>query len=756
MPRAQTATTSRPSPPPNWEGSLRGKVAGVTFQAEDGTFSIFRLIPDEWPPYFRGAKDIPVRFRGAAPKTGVQVAVEGRGSRHAVYGLQLEAKSVEPQTNTRDGLLAYLSSGSLKGIGPIHAAAIIAGGGEEVLKDPQRLARIVGRSLDFAQKVCAQWAEQADIRRAMIHLQGLGLGPGRAAAVVAQWKGETLARLQDNPYETLQPVKGIGFALADAAALAQGVPPDAPMRLTAALRTACEDVLDERGDTLLATGHLVGQAAKMTQQPTDKIQSALDSIQELVAVQQGDSVYYSTKMLHGAERRIAETLQRLREAQPSTKITTPLSHALNAFEQATGKTLSEEQRQAVALAIKEKILIMTGGPGVGKTTTLFAILDIYKNARIALCSPTSRAAKRMKETTGREATTIHSLLGVSGGQDTYRFQHHTGNRLPYDVVVVDEASMLDVMLAKSLFDALPPQCRLILVGDPDQLPSVSPGNVFADLIKASGLPVARLTHIHRQGAGSQIAIQAARINQGLDLDPQESGRDFFPILMSSREDPAQSARAIAQAVVTVVRDRLPLKGFDPIQDVQVLTPMHKGACGTQELNIALQEAINPLGEKTTLMDRQWRVGDKVCQTKNNKTLNVANGEIGWIVEVSTKHLTVMFTDGQHVVYQSPDDLAGLVLGYAVTIHKAQGSEFKSVVMPIVRSHIHMLDQQILYTGITRGKEATVLLYEQKALKSGIATRTGRTRVTALPFFLPGGPSRKAPVIADAAGAIPGF
>lgn len=740
-----------------WEGSLRGKVAGVTFQAEDGTFSIFRVIPDEWPSYFRGAKDIPVRFRGAAPKTGVHVVVEGRGSRHANYGLQLEAQSVEPQIQTRDGLLAYLSSGSLRGVGPTHAATIIAGGGEEVLKDHKRLALLKGFSLDFAKKVCAQWAEQADVRRAMVHLQGLGLGPKRAASVVARWKGETLTRLQENPYETLLAIRGIGFTLADAAALAQGVPPDSPLRLTAALQTACEEVLDERGDTLLTTTLLIGQAAQMTQQPPERIQSALDAMNDLVAVRQGDALYYSTQALHGAERRIAQALQRLRETQASTKVTTPLSHALNAFEQATSKTLSEEQRQAVALAIQEKVLIMTGGPGVGKTTTLFAILDIYKGARISLCSPTSRAAKRMRETTGREAVTIHSLLGVSGGQDSYRFHHHAGNPLPADVVVVDEASMLDAMLAKSLLEAIPPQCRLILVGDPDQLPSVSPGNVFADLIRSSGLPIARLTHIHRQGAGSQIAIQAARVNQGLDLDPQESGRDFFPILMKTQEDPAQGAQAVAQAVITVVKDRLPLKGFDPIQDVQVLTPMHKGACGTLELNAALQQALNPSGESTVLFERLWRVGDKVCQIKNNKPLNVANGEIGWIVEVSPKHLTVMFTDGQHVVYQNPDDLAGLVLGYAVTIHKSQGSEFKSIVMPIVRSHIRMLDQQILYTGMTRGKEATVMLYENRALKHGIATRTGRARLTALPFFLPGAPAvRETPRITDAAGAVPGF
>ena len=714
----------------------RGHAGVTTFKTEDASFSIFTLKMDNPADKIDSSDEIKVRFNGAAPKQGTAVSVDGHLIRHAKYGLQIEAATVTPEVASRDGLLAYLSSGSIPGIGGVRAQMIVDGGGEALFSDPQRLAKVSGVPVVKAQKFCESWREQVAVREAMIHLQGLGLGPKRAGAVVALHRGETLNRLKRNPYDALLVVRGIGFALADQVALASGVPADAPMRIQAAIVAACDETMTEKGDTLIEESDLVAATACMTQQDAKAILTEIAGLKTLVEIIVDGCRFYSTIELHNAECAIAKNLDRLQKARPLFEPRFQSDHALVQFQRASGKTLTEEQRQAVEMAHREKIMILTGGPGVGKTTTLYAILDMYEGARIFLCAPSARAAKRMSEATGREAATVHRTLGVVG-QDGggFVFRHNARNRLPADLVVMDESSMTDAALARSFLAALPDGCRVLFVGDPDQLPSVAPGNVLADIIRDGRFPVARLTEIRRQARGSQIAIQASRINRGESLDEGEKNRDFFAIKLGGQADsPAEVSTLAAQTILAVVKDRLPAMGFDPIRDVQVLTPMHAGPCGTVALNTALQSALNPFGTAVVVGDRTFRVGDKVCQTVNNSDLEVFNGDIGTVSAVGRRDLTVSFPDGREARYVG-EDLQGLMLGYAVTVHKSQGSEFRAVVLPVLRSHYKMLEQQILYTGLTRGKDMVVLLYEPKALGQAIRTGRGRNRSTALPFLL---------------------
>ena len=757
------------APDTPWEGEVEGVVDHVRFQSPEGGFCIFSFTPTTPLPRFHPGP-ISVRFNGDAPKAGMQILVAGKETNHPVHGQQIEARMAAPQMDRRDGLLAFLSSGGVKGVGPALAQAIVKAGGQDILHDTRRLGKIPGIGPKKAKQISLQWQQEVQKTKDLIYLQSLGLGPQRAQSILTRWPNSPIQDLlRDNPYGTLLAVRGIGFLIADQALLRHGVPADSPMRLRAALNTACEERLDREGHTLLTEDSLVEQSVELTGQPAERLRAALKTNPDLVRVRQGAEVYYSTPVLYRAEKKIARRIHELRAAAPSVRCSTPVEYAIQAFERATQKTLSEEQRAAVQLAHSEKIMILTGGPGVGKTTTLFAILDMYTQSRIALCAPSALAAKRMQEMTGRPAYTIHSLLRVTGGAETgYRFAHDEKNPLPADVLVVDESSMLDATLAKSLLSAVPLGCRVIFVGDPDQLPSISPGNVLADLIRDQGIPVARLTEIRRQVKGSQIAAQAARVRDGLPLDPELKGQDFFPITMPDKDlSPAASSQQIAHQIVALVRDRMPARGFDPLRDVQVLTLMHSGACGTEALNVALQEAINPNGQTVTINDRRWRVGDKVCHIKNNKELGVRNGEIGSITAVSPRSVTAAFAD-DHVVTYTPKDLIQLRLGYAITVHKAQGSEFRAVVMPVIRSQHNMLDQQILYTGITRGKEAVVLFHEPSALRHAIKTNAKRTRAASLPFLLREArgetpqagatqDTRRPPeVLLDAAGEAPGF
>ena len=714
-----------PAPRASPAEALAGLVERVTFHSEETGFCVLRVKA-------RAHRDlVTVVGHAATVSAGEWVSASGEWVNDRTHGPQFRARFLAASEPTSiDGIEKYLGSGMIRGIGPVYAKKLVRAFGERVFdvieEKPERLREVEGIGPVRVKRITSAFAEQKAVREIMVFLHGHGVGTARAVRIFKTYGAEAVEVMKENPYRLARDVRGIGFKTADTIAMRLGLEKTAMVRVRAGIAFALGEAMDE-GHCGLPQHDLLPRAAALLEVPEALVATALDfelNDETVVADRVGEMPCIFLAGLHGAERGIAERLRALcRGAAPWPPIVP--DKAIPWIEERIGLHLAESQREAVATALAAKVMVITGGPGVGKTTIVNAILGILavKRVRIALAAPTGRAARRMSEATGREAKTVHRLLEVdprSGG-----FKRNAGNPLDCDLLVVDEISMVDVPLMHALLRALPVSAALLAVGDVDQLPSVGPGQVLADMIGGGAFPVARLSEVFRQAARSRIIVNAHRINEGVlpDLDPPEDGESDFYFVPA--EDPADAVGK----VIELVSVRMPRRfDLDPIRDIQVLSPMNRGGVGARSLNIELQAVLNPAG--TRRVERfGWTFagGDKVMQIENDYEKEVYNGDIGYVEDVDPEvgEVSAHF-DGRRLVYGF-GELDALVPAYATTIHKSQGSEYPAVVIPMMKQHYVMLQRNLLYTGVTRGRRLVVLVGQRRALAIAVKSASGRRR-----------------------------
>jgi len=707
--------TAAPTP----ADGLSGLIERVTFHNEETGFAVLRV-------KVKGQRDL-VTVIGSLPAVtaGEWLTAEGRWVRDKDHGLQLKADFLKCSEPTSiEGIEKYLGSGLIKGIGPVYAKKLVARFGEGVFgiieHTSARLEEIDGIGPGRRRKIKEAWAEQRVIRDIMVFLHSHGVGTSRATRIYKTYGEAAIETVRSNPYLLAQDIPGIGFKTADQVAQRLGIPADSLIRARAGLRHTLLEAAGS-GHCALPREELLEQTAKALEVNAPIVAGALDRL--LLDAEAVDDTITGEPLiflpaLRDAEEGIAARIAAL-AASPPNYPAIDVEKAIAWCEKKTGTVLAASQRAAIAGALTRRVLVITGGPGVGKTTLVNSLLAILRAKKIAclLCAPTGRAAKRLTETTGLEAKTIHRLLEFQPGAGG--FIRNESRPLDCDLLVVDEVSMVDVPLMHKLLRALPARAHLLLVGDVDQLSSVGPGAVLADLIAC--VPAVRLTEIFRQAASSRIIVNAHRINEGRMPEEAPGGSDFYFVERDSPE-------AAQNTLVQMVRERIPAKlSCDPIRDIQVLCPMNRGTLGARTLNALLQNALNPLRPGEAAVEKfgwQFRARDKVIQTQNNYDREVFNGDIGQIAAIDHAEREVLIRfDGREVVYDF-GELDEVSLAYAITIHKSQGSEFPVVILPVAMQHFLLLQRNLIYTGVTRGKKMVVLLGEKKAL--GLAVRNART------------------------------
>jgi exodeoxyribonuclease V alpha subunit len=667
---------------------------------------------------------------------GETVRCFGEWKTHLIHGRQFEVANfrVEAPADVV-GIRKYLGSGLIKGIGPKYAGRIVDKFGIDTLNiietAPEKLLEIAGLGAKRLEKIKACWLEQKSIREVMVFLQTYGVSPAFAQKIFKTYGDQSIVKVKENPYTLARDIFGIGFKTADTLAQKMGIAPGSPQRLDAGI----EYVLSQ----LSSDGHVCYPVDELTQEVEKTLDALPIQISERLPLLQEEGrveiqeimdnnrkrPFAWLKPLYVAEIGIVRELRRLKKGTSALRHV-DVDRALSWVQEQLNIQLASNQQQAVASAITGKLHIITGGPGTGKSTITNAILTITSKltTKICLAAPTGRAAKRMSEITSHKASTIHSLLefNFKGGG----FKRNRENPLDCDLIIIDEASMIDTFLMYSLLKALPDHARVIFVGDINQLPSVGPGNVLRDMIASLSLPVTTLNEIFRQAAGSHIITNAHRINRG--MFPQlynGQNSDFFFMDCQENQD-------VLNTIVKLVSQRLPNRyGFNPTEDIQVLAPMKKGVIGTENLNQTLQQILNPQEMGLQRGGQRFQVGDKVMQIRNDYKREVFNGDIGYIQSIDSDEQQLLIRFEERDVPYDYSDLDELVLAYAISIHKFQGSECPCVVMPVHTSHFMLLHRNLLYTGITRGKKLVVLVGTKKALAIAVKNDEVQKRYTSL-------------------------
>ncbi|MBN1250467.1 MAG: ATP-dependent RecD-like DNA helicase [Anaerolineae bacterium] len=735
--------------------TLEGTLERLTFHNEENGYTVARLIPE--------GKSYEVTVVGnlAGVTVGESLSLKGIWTTHSRYGRQFEVQSFRVKLPaTLEGIRKYLGSGLVRGVGPITAERIVDTFGLETLdvieRDPQRLREITGVGPKRVAQVKEAWEEQKQIKEIMVFLQGLGLSSSLAVKLYKQYGPEAGMIVQTTPYRLAKEVFGIGFKTADRIAQSIGIPPHAPERIQAGLRYALSQFSDS-GHCYAARDALVAEAAALLEVPSEACQAALVDLitaEEIIEVEteatfSGTAVYLPP--FYYAEIGVATRLRHLASASRDR---------LGAFGDVdwdaafawlgahSAIQLVEAQQAAIKMALTERVSVVTGGPGTGKSTITGSLIQLLQaqGRSVLLAAPTGRAAKRLSEATGLPAKTIHRLLEFKPGAGTV-FLKDRDNPLDADLIIIDEASMIDILLANHLLKAVEAGTHLLFVGDADQLPSVGPGNVLHDMIQSGEVPVTRLETIFRQSKDSYIIVNAHRINHGEMPVFSRRSSDFF---LFNKPDPEEAA----DMVIDIVAKRIPQKfGFDPRSDIQVLSPMHRGAVGVTQLNRRLQQVLNPPEPSRSEIShgaRAFREGDRVMQIRNDYHRQVFNGDMGEVVSIDSEdHLVLVDFEGERIPYEL-SQLDELVHAYAVSIHKSQGSEFPAVVVPMLTQHYVMLQRNLLYTAVTRARQLVVLVGDRRALAIAVQNNRITDRNTRLAELL------NAPAPEDAAPATGGY
>ena len=707
---------------------LSGSVDRVTFHSEESGFCVLRV-------KVKGKRELVTVIGSAVSITpGEFIDCTGIWHNDKTHGLQFKANTLKvvPPT-TLEGIEKYLGSGMVKGIGPHFAKVLVKAFKEQVFEiietEPERLKSLPGIGPKRIDKIASAWAEQKAIREIMVFLQSHGVGTGRAVRIYKTYGDDSITKVSENPYRLALDIHGIGFKTADTIAQRIGIASDSLIRAQAGVRHVLQGFSGD-GHCAAYWDTLVQEASTLLQIDQPIIEQAILAeieAENLVQEEQDGKPILFLTPLQRAEQGIASSIKRLLDGHPPWADIQP-DKAIPWVEQKTGLELSPSQQQAVRLALTSKVLVITGGPGVGKTTLVNSILLILraKALNVTLCAPTGRAAKRLSESTGLEAKTIHRLLEFD--PQSFGFKRNKDNPLETELLVIDESSMVDVALMNRLLSAVPDKAGLLIVGDVDQLPSVGPGSVLADIIDSETVPTVRLTEIFRQAATSKIITNAHRINKGqqpLNAEGRELS-DFYFI-------PGDTPDEIHAKLIQVVTERIPRRfNLDPIKDIQVLTPMNRGGLGSHSLNSELQAKLNGSAEpKVTRFGVTFSPGDKVIQTVNNYDKEVFNGDIGRILDIDTEENTLLIEyDGRDVDYEF-SELDEVQLAYATSIHKSQGSEYPAVVIPLAMQHYTLLERNLIYTGVTRGKKLVIIIGQPKALAMAVKNRKSTRRLTRL-------------------------